>query len=114
MTRFRAGWVALLLNGIAILGFGAIAAVLPGSNPAERAIGVASIGMGLFGIVLTIRGLRQRELSAWVALCFYPVFWLAHLVADLPPAKDHVHQVVLIVVSLAGLALTAREVVTSR
>lgn len=46
-------------------------------------------------------------------LWFYPVFWLVHLVAKLPPGKDHVHQVVFIVLSLVGLLLPAREFLAS-
>jgi hypothetical protein len=40
---------------------------------------------------------------------FYPVFWLVHLIGQLPPGKDHIHQVVFIVLSLAGLLLPVRE-----
>jgi hypothetical protein len=43
------------------------------------------------------------------SLCYYPIFWAAHLVGDLPPGRDHVHQVVLIVLSLFGLVLSIRE-----
>jgi len=46
---------------------------------------------------------------AWFALWFYPAFWVVHLVGRLPPSKDHLHQVVFIVLSLAGLLLPVRE-----
>jgi hypothetical protein len=37
------------------------------------------------------------------------LFWVAHLVGQLPPGKDHIHQVVFIVLSLAGLLVPVRE-----
>src|SRR5829696_6383383 len=40
---------------------------------------------------------------------YYPLFWTAHLVGGLPPGKDHVHQVVFIILSLVGLLLPVRE-----
>ena len=59
-----------------------------------RADGVASIGVGLFGVLITLIPYRRRERWAWFALWFYPAFWVVHLVGRLPPSKDHVHQVV--------------------
>jgi hypothetical protein len=106
---FRASWIALLVSGLAVLGFGLVVAVLPGSDPSLRAIGVASIGMGLFGSAISVTAFRRRERWAWLVLWYHPLFWLAHLVANLPPGQDHVHQVVLIVLSVAGLVLSARE-----
>jgi hypothetical protein len=44
-----------------------------------------------------------------LALWFYPAFWTVHLVGRLPPGKDHVHQVVFIVLSLAGLLVPVRQ-----
>ena len=116
MTRrasilFKSGWISLVIIGLAILAFGLIATVVPASSdpPYLRAIGVASIGMGLFGILITTIAYRRRERWAWFALWYYPVFWIAHLVGGLPPGKEHVHQVVFIVLSLAGLLLPVRE-----
>jgi len=116
MTRrasilFKSGWISLVIIGLAILAFGLIATVVPASSdpPYLRAIGVASIGMGLFGILITLIAYRRRERWAWFALWYYPVFWIAHLVGGLPPGKEHVHQVVFIVLSLAGLLLPVRE-----
>jgi hypothetical protein len=77
--------------------------------PYLRAIGVASIGMGFFGFLITTIAYRRRERWAWFALWYYPLFWTWHLVGGLPPGKDHVHQVVFIVLSLAGLLLPVRE-----
>ncbi|HWO91634.1 MAG TPA: hypothetical protein VNP53_06645, partial [Methylomirabilota bacterium] len=74
-----------------------------------RAIGAASIGMGLFGALISVTSFRRRERWAFFALCYYPIFWTAHLVGDLPPGKDHIHQVVLIVLSLLGLLLPIGE-----
>jgi hypothetical protein len=108
---FKSGWISLALIGLAILLFGLITALMPASGgpPYLRAIGVASIGMGLFGLLITTIAYRRRERWAWFALWYYPLFWTAHLVGGLPPGKDHIHQVVFIVVSLAGLLLPVRE-----
>src|ERR671911_1532654 len=110
-TLFKTGWISLAIIGVAILLFGLITTALPASSdpPYMRAIGVASIGMGLFGLLITTIAYRRRERWAWFALWYYPVFWTAHLVGGLPPGKDHIHQVVFIVVSLAGLLLPVRE-----
>ena len=107
----RVGWICLVVVGVAILAFGVIAATvpMPGDEPLMQADGVASIGVGLFGVLITLIPYRRRERWAWFALWFYPAFWLAHLVGRLPPSKDHVHQVVFIVLSLAGLLLPVRE-----
>jgi hypothetical protein len=108
--RFRISWIALLSIGLATLAFGLIAVVLPGPDVRYlRAIGVASIGMGLFGVTITLSAFRRRERWAYFSLWYYPVFWLAHLVGNLPPGRDHVHQVVFIVLSLLGLLLPIRE-----
>ena len=80
-----------------------------GGAPYLRAIGVASIGMGLFGVLITTIAYRRRERWAWFALWYYPLFWTWHLLGGLPSGKDHVHQVVFIVVSLVGLILPVRE-----
>ena len=108
---FKSGWFSLVIIGLAILAFGLIATVVPAPSgpPYLRAIGVASIGMGLFGLLITTIAYRRRERWAWFALWYYPVFWTAHLVGGLPPGKDHVHQIVFILLSLAGLLLPVRE-----
>jgi hypothetical protein len=108
---FKTGWISLAIIGLAILLFGLISALMPASGgpPYLRAIGVASIGMGLFGLLITLIAYRRRERWAWFALWYYPLFWTWHLVGGLPPGKDHIHQVVFIVVSLAGLLLPVRE-----
>ena len=96
---------------LAILVFGLIAAAAPASSDPQffRAIGVASMGMGLFGLLITVFAFRSRQRWAWFGLWYYPVFWTAHLAAGLPPDKEHVHQAVFIVLSLAGLLLPVRE-----
>lgn len=108
---FKIEWISLAIIGIAILVFGLIATVVPASSgpPYLRAIGVASIGMGLFGLLITTIAYRRRERWAWFALWYYPLFWTAHLAGGLPPGKEHVHQIVFIVLSLAGLLLPVRE-----
>jgi hypothetical protein len=97
------------MTGLSILVFGLIVAVLPGSDRSARAIGVASIGMGLFGCAITLTAFRRRERWAWWCLCYYPIFWTAHLVGGLPPGQDHIHQVVFIALSLGALALSQRD-----
>jgi len=110
-TLFKTGWISLAIIGVAILVFGLITTAIPASSapPYMRAIGVASIGMGLFGLLITTIAYRRRERWAWFALWYYPLFWTAHLVGGLPPGKEHIHQIVFIVVSVAGLLLPVRE-----
>jgi hypothetical protein len=104
VTRLDAARYALLIVGLAILLFGGVTIIVPAEPvPYVRAIGVASIGMGLFGSAITMTAFRRRERWVWAALWYYPVFWLAHLLWDLPPGQDHVHQVVFIALSLAAL-----------
>lgn len=108
-TLFKVAWILLAITGFAIFGFGLIVAVWPGSsNPLfVRAIGVASIGMGIFGVMITVIPFRHRERWAWFALWYYPIFWSMHLLGGLPPGQDHIHQIVFIIISLAGLLLSA-------
>ena len=100
----------MLVTGLATLVFGLVVVVL--QTPDEqflRAIGVASIGMGLFGVMITMTAFRRRERWAFFALWYYPIFWATHLVGNLPPGRDHIHQVVFIVLSLLGLLLPIGE-----
>jgi hypothetical protein len=108
---FKTAWISLAIIGVAILLFGLVSALMPASGGPQylRAIGVASIGMGLFGVLITTIAYRRRERWAWFVLWYYPLFWTWHLLGGLPPGKDHVHQVVFIVLSLAGLLLPVRE-----
>ena len=110
-TSLRFGWICLLVVGVGILVFGLVVAVVPasGDEPLMRADGLASIGLGLFGVLTAVYPYRRRERWAWYAFWFYPVFWALHLVGRLPPGKDHVHQVVFIVLSLTGLLVPIRQ-----
>jgi hypothetical protein len=105
----KIGWIALALNGAAVLLFGLVATLVAADQPFLRSVGVAAIGMGLFGLAITLFPYRRRERWAWFALWYYPVFWCAHLLGGLPPGDDHIHQVVFIVISIAGLLLPVRE-----
>src|SRR5207302_7183519 len=108
--RFRVSWIALLVTGVATLVFGLIVTVVRNSDEQYlRAIGAESIGMGLFGAMITMTAFRRRERWAFFSLWYYPIFWAAHLVGGLPPGEDHIHQVVLIVLSLLGLLLPLSE-----
>jgi uncharacterized membrane protein HdeD (DUF308 family) len=115
-VRFKLAWILLALTGVAIFAFGLIVAAWPGPSDALflRAIGVASIGMGLFGVLITVIPFRRRERWAWFSLWYYPLFWLAHFLGGLPPGQDHIHQVVFIVLSLFGLLISAGDFFPSR
>ncbi|AIF84543.1 hypothetical protein NTE_02494 [Candidatus Nitrososphaera evergladensis SR1] len=124
MQSLRIGWMLLLATGIGILGFGLITSAYPqissdysGIKEEElllRTIGVATTGMGIFGVMITLTAYRRGEKWAWLALWYYPVFWLLHLALGLPPGNDHVHQVVFIVLSLLGLLLPVRRFLYSK
>ena len=108
---FTIAWILLAITGVAIFLFGLIATVWPGStNPSFlRTIGVASIGMGLFGVMITVIAYRRGERWAWFTLWYYPLFWSAHFLGGLPPGQDHIHQIVFIILSLAGLLLPVSD-----
>jgi hypothetical protein len=110
----KISWISLLATGIGILGFGIIVTAYPQiAGPTEegllRAIGVATTGMGIFGVMITLRAYRRKEKWAWFTLWYYPIFWTIHLVGELPPGNDHIHQIVFIVISLLGLLLPVRQ-----
>lgn len=109
-TLFKIAWMLLAITGIAIFIFGLIVTVSPGSSDPLflRAIGVASIGMGLFGALIALIPYRRRERWAWFVLWYYPIFWAAHFFGNLPPGQDHIHQIVFMILSLIGLLLPAR------
>jgi len=108
--RFRVSWIALLITGLATLVFGLIDMVVRSSDEQYlRAIGAASVGMGFFGAMITVTAFRRRERWAFFSLWYYPIFWTVHLVGDLPPGRDHIHQVLFIVLSLLGLLLPLSE-----
>jgi len=108
--RFRVSWIALLITGLATLVFGLIVMVVRSSDEQYlRAIGAASVGMGFFGAMITVTAFRRRERWAFFSLWYYPIFWTVHLVGDLPPGRDHIHQVLFIVLSLLGLLLPLSE-----
>ncbi|MGA7269864.1 MAG: hypothetical protein WB239_02215 [Acidimicrobiia bacterium] len=109
--RFRIAWILLALTGAAIVVFGVITAIWSNSDNASyvRAAGVASIGMGVFGLMITLIPFRRREMWAWFTLWYYPVFWLAQLVGALPPGSDHIHQIMLITLSATGLLIPVRD-----
>ena len=114
MRLLKISWISLLASGIGILGFGIIVTAYPQiAGPTEegllRAIGVATTGMGIFGVMITLRAFRRKEKWAWFTLWYYPIFWTIHLVGELPPGNDHIHQIVFIVISLLGLLLPVRQ-----
>ncbi|MEC3954227.1 hypothetical protein VMT65_14405 [Nocardia sp. CDC153] len=105
---FRAAWIALAANGIAILAFGLITLIAPpaGDRLLWRADSLATLGTGLFGLLITVFAFRQRQTWSWWAHWFYPIFWLTHLFSNLPPGKDHIHQIAFTALSLAALLVT--------
>src|SRR5215208_3877729 len=54
-------------------------------------------------------GFQKKGKWTWFTLWYYPVFWTIHLVGELPPGNDHIHQIVFIVISLLGLLLPVRQ-----
>jgi hypothetical protein len=99
-------WIALLATNVATLGFGVVVVFVHGAEEQYlRSVAAAAIGMGLFGAAIARTGFRRRERWAYAALCYCPVFWAAHLVFNLPPGQDHLHQVLFIALSLLGLLL---------
>ncbi len=114
MRLLKIGWISLLATGIGILGYGIIVTIYPqvaGPNGERlvQSIGVATIGMGIFGIMITLGSYRKKERLAWFALWYYPIFWTIHFAGGLPPGTDHIHQVVFIILSLLGLLLPIRQ-----
>jgi hypothetical protein len=110
----KISWVLLLATGIGILDFGIVVTIYPQiADPTEeglmRAIGVATTGMGIFGVMITLMAYRRKEKWAWFTLWYYPIFWTIHLVGGLPPGNDHIHQIVFIIISLLGLLLPVRQ-----
>ncbi|MDQ4066750.1 MAG: hypothetical protein M3114_04110 [Thermoproteota archaeon] len=110
----KISWISLLATGIGILGFGIIVTIYPQiAGPTEegllRAIGVATTGMGIFGVMITLKAYKRKEKWAWFTLWYYPIFWTIHLAGGLPPGNDHIHQIVFIVISLLGLLLPVRQ-----
>lgn len=106
----RIGWLCLAAVSVGILLFGVVVALFPPDGVAGvyRADGLASAGLGLFGMLIVLVPYRRRERWAWYALWFYPFFWVVHLIGNLPPGDDHVHQVLFIALSLLGLLLPVR------
>jgi uncharacterized membrane protein HdeD (DUF308 family) len=114
LRLLKTSWITLLVTGIGILGFGIIVAIYPqyASPNQERlvqTIGVATTGMGIFGIMITLNSFRRKERWAWFTLWYYPIFWIIHFVGRLPPGNDHIHQVIFIILSLLGLLLPVRQ-----
>lgn len=110
----KISWISLLATGIGILGFGIIVTIYPQiAGPTEegllRAIGVGTTGMGIFGVMITLRAYTRKEKWAWFTLWYYPIFWTIHLVGGLPPGNDHIHQIVFLVISPLGLLLPVRQ-----
>src|SRR2546423_13196359 len=84
------------------LAFGVIAATA-GDDPLMRADGVESIGVGLFGVLITLIPYRRRERGAGVSPRVFPGFWVVQPVGRLPPSEGQGHQKGFIVLSPARL-----------
>ena len=110
-VRFKIAWFSLAIIGIAIFIFGLIVTLWPGTSDVLflRTIGVASLGMGLFGGMITLIPFRRHERWAWITLWYYPIFWLAHLLGGLPPGQDHINQIFFIILSLVSLLISMQE-----
>lgn len=115
ILRLRISWVFLLFTGVGILSYGILVSAYPWivgpyDSGLLRAVGTSTMGMGFFGSLITLVPYRRKDRWAWFTLWYYPIFWTLHLVLDLPPGKDHIHQVVFIVISLLGLILPIRQI----
>jgi cell division protein FtsW (lipid II flippase) len=104
----------LVVTNVAILIFGMVMVVYPQSaSPNDgqllRSLGAAAVGMGLFGAMISVVPYRQKQRWSWFTLWYLPVFWTGHLVGQLPPSNDQVHQYALIAASILGLMLPVRE-----
>ncbi|SHF02013.1 hypothetical protein SAMN05444392_106104 [Seinonella peptonophila] len=111
---FKISWMFLLITGVGILGFGILVSLFPQiagdyDRGFLRALGVATTGMGFFGIMITFKSYIKKEKWAWFTLWYYPIFWILHLIGGLPPGNDHIHQVVFIVISLLGLVFPYKQ-----
>ena len=72
MRLLKIGWISLLATGIGILGYGIIVTIYPqvaGLNGERlvQSIGVATTGMGIFGIMITLGSYRKKD---WHGLHF--------------------------------------------
>ena len=70
MRLLKISWILLFSIGIAVLGFGILVATYPqiaGPNDTGllRTLGVATIGIGIFGVMITLFAYRRREKWAW-------------------------------------------------
>lgn len=76
-----------------------------------RFLGVAWLGMSIFGFVITWRPFRQEARWAWIVLWVYPIYQLQQasdfLFRDNPQAFGFGFHVGLAILGLAGLAITA-------
>lgn len=75
----------------------------PSALDQERALrGSAVLGMVIFGLGAALGGLRARQRWAWLCLCFWPVFFVLHVIAFDTVVPD----VPFAVLALIALALT--------
>lgn len=102
--------VVLLLTGALILVFGTSAAFVEQASEEAILASTSGAGMGLLVLAAAILVTApQPSRLAWCALCYLPVFFIAHLAAfgawvpDLP----------LLLLTTAALAVTAPRVFTA-
>ena len=73
---------------------------------AQVILGTFGVGMAIYGIALTLTGLRRGDRWSWFALWYYPVFFVVHVLAF----GEVVIDLGLAFVSAVALLLAARGV----
>lgn len=53
----------------------------PFPREAQVLIATFAVGMAVFGIAITLTGFRRGQRWAWLALWYYPVFFVIHIFA---------------------------------
>lgn len=71
----KISWISLIATGIGVLGFGIIVIAFPPISGHDeegllRAICVATTGMGIFGVMITLEAYRRMEKGAWFTLWY--------------------------------------------
>jgi len=81
-VRAAAGILLLLSMLMGIIGVSALfVADDPFPRDAQVLIATFAAGMAILGIAIILTGFRRRQWWAWLALWYYPVFFIIHVVA---------------------------------
>jgi hypothetical protein len=109
------GMVILVLLGI-LVGFigvgGALFANDPNPRTAKVLIATFAAGMAILGIAISVTAFRRGQWWAWLALWYYPVFFVIHVVAFGDIVPDGVFAVLAVIALLLAMprgALSSRD-----